>query len=90
MEPFKTTISSSARKQIRGFSKEAQERIVEKIEAISKDPLGQAEGIFRQGGTPKARVGDYRILYDINNEARTVSILKIADRKEIYAKKHNP
>jgi mRNA interferase RelE/StbE len=33
---------------------------------------------------PIVRVGDYRILYTIDDGARTVLILRIAHRREVY------
>jgi mRNA interferase RelE/StbE len=35
-------------------------------------------------GTYKVRVGDYRILYDIEDDRLTVMVVKVGDRKEIY------
>jgi mRNA interferase RelE/StbE len=32
----------------------------------------------------RVRVGDYRIIYDIEDKVTTVLVLKVGDRKQIY------
>jgi len=37
-----------------------------------------------EGGGYRIRVGDYRIIYDINDAARTVTLLRVKHRKDVY------
>ena len=44
-------------------------------------PAGVGRG---PDGTYKVRVGDYRILYDIEDDRLTVLVVKIGHRSEVY------
>lgn len=35
----------------------------------------------------RARVGDYRVLYDINDDLCEVTVFRIQDRKDVYKKR---
>jgi mRNA interferase RelE/StbE len=49
------------------------------ISVIQPEPLtGQYAGQY------KIRVGDYRVLYRFDRAAKTVTILKIRHRREVY------
>lgn len=81
---------ASAARQFKKFPPDIRERINAKVAEIAADPHGVAEGVYRKGGCLKSRMGTHRILYEADDKTRTVSILKIADRREIYSKKHRP
>ena len=76
---------------VRGFKKlprSAQHRISRAIDLLKENPR-PPKAEFLQGqlrGYMRVRTGDYRIIYCIDDEAHTVSIVKIGDRKDIYKK----
>ena len=73
-------------KTLEKLSSPARESIQEAILGLEKDPRPQ--GTRMLSGKLKAawrlRVGDYRILYDIEDQKRQVFILDIGHRREIY------
>jgi mRNA interferase RelE/StbE len=58
-------------------------RIIRKVEMIKDDPYKFLKKI-RGDKSWKLRVGDYRILIDINFEKNVLEILKVGHRKNIY------
>lgn len=75
--------AARALKRIRDAS--VQRRLVDAMEALADQPrppgarpLKGAEGVLR------IRVGDYRILYTIDDRVLTVLVVMIGDRKEVY------
>ncbi len=51
----------------------------ENIENINPMPLkGNLSGLS------KLRVGDWRIIYEVNNEGKSITVHKIGHRREIY------
>ena len=34
----------------------------------------------------RIRIGDYRVVYEIDDEAKTVDVTRIAHRREVYRK----
>ena len=61
-------------------------RILEKIEGLMNEPMthdtksieGYKEKLFR------VRVGDYRILYEIDYDTKKIGIVKIDKRERVY------
>lgn len=86
--PYVVKVASSAAKAIKAFPDDLRQRVLLKITEIQADPFMAAEGHFRQGGNLKARVGQHRILYDVDVEEQVVSICTVAPRNEVYTKKH--
>lgn len=64
-------------------------RILGKIKSsLSENPLQHSKGLKGNlKGLFRLRVGDYRIVFSIDNQANLVLILKIGHRSEIYREK---
>lgn len=71
---------------VSGFPQNIKNRIRKAIEGrLILDPVRFGEPLRRSlSGYRKLRVGDYRIIYQI--QGQTVLILKIGHRKEVYNK----
>lgn len=55
------------------------EWLAENVEAIQHDALkGRWAGLFR------IRVGDYRIIYDVDHAEKLISVEKIGHRRDVY------
>jgi mRNA interferase RelE/StbE len=73
-------------KVLKKIPKADQKRIMNKVEALAKNPFpsgykplqGQLSGYYR------IRSGDYRIVYSVDKEKVTILILKIGQRGSIY------
>ena len=80
--------AETAKKQLRKLDKPAARRIVDFMDervASSDDPraLGKAlKGSL--GSLWRYRVGDYRVLCDIQDSVLTVLVLQIGNRREVY------
>jgi mRNA interferase RelE/StbE len=81
-------ISRTAEKQIKKLDRVAQESVVRFL----RDRL-QTSGNPRQWGKPlggdkgglwRYRVGDYRLICEIQDKIITVLILRVGHRKEVY------
>ncbi|HEY6291044.1 MAG TPA: type II toxin-antitoxin system RelE/ParE family toxin [Terriglobia bacterium] len=82
--PYRIEIAPAAERQIRKLEARVRRRIVDKLESLSTNP--RPAGVKKLAGSDfyRVRVGDYRIIYDIQNEVTTVLVLKVGDRKDIY------
>ncbi len=79
----------SAEKELRKLDREAARRILKFLfERVAKldDPrsIGEALKGSRLGDLWKYRVGDYRIIADIQDNALCILIVRIGNRREIY------
>lgn len=83
---FDIKYSNQARKFLKKADKILIKRIIAKIEEIQENPIirdtkiieGYQEKLFR------VRVGDYRILYEIDYERKMIGIVKIDKRENVY------
>lgn len=70
-------------KQLGKLSKHQVTRILNKIDSIVEDPHHFLESCV---GYPyyHQRVGNYRIIHDLNDRDRIIEVLKIGLRKNVY------
>jgi len=67
------------------LEKKIRKRIFEKIASIKENPFHYFERLTGRGEY-KLRVGDYRVIADIDEKTKKISILFIDHRKNIYKK----
>jgi len=75
----------SAAKSLKKIPKADQKRIAEKIDSLSENPPAP-ETTKMKGNNPfhRIRVGNYRIVYEIQDDILLILIVKIGHRKDIY------
>jgi mRNA interferase RelE/StbE len=77
---FKRSIA----KDLRGISKKDIRRILKRIEILAEDPRpGGCEKLTDQERY-RIRQGQYRILYEIQDDVLPVVVVKVAKRSEAY------
>jgi len=78
-----------ARKELRKLDKQVAQRIIrflgERV-ALLEDPRSIGEALHgpKLGDRWKYRVGDYRIIADIEDKILRVYVLRIGNRREVY------
>ena len=82
MESYKLLIKRSAAKELQGLPPKVRRRVVSKIEGLGGAPRPQ--GVEKLSGQEKYRIrqGDYRVLYSIDDTAKTVTVVKIGHRRD--------
>lgn len=82
---YSIVFRKSARKQIGQLPEIAVSKITTAIDALADEPR-PANCKKMQGveGTYRIRVGDYRIIYTVNDTVVTVEIVKIGSRQDVY------
>ena len=80
---YKLVFSKLALKQLNKLEKNIKERIWEKLQLCKENPFRFLEHLEQIKGF-KLRVGDYRIIIDVNISAKILEILKLGHRKNIY------
>jgi mRNA interferase RelE/StbE len=78
-------IKPSARKELENLSDSLIARLAPKIDALAADP--RPSGCRKLHGYKdlwRIRVGDYRVVYIIDDDRKTVSVTRVAHRREVY------
>jgi mRNA interferase RelE/StbE len=83
---FDVRIKASAAKELEAVDgKRNRQRIVEAIASLADDPGPHgSEKLSGLKDRYRMRVGDYRIVYAIEEHVLTVFVVKIGHRREVY------
>jgi mRNA interferase RelE/StbE len=84
MESYNLLIRRSAAGELEKVPKKDLRRVVERIRKLAAEP--RPDGCEKLSGQERFRIrqGDYRVVYAVDDAARTVEIVKIGHRGEIY------
>jgi len=82
---YEIVFSQKAKKQLFKLEKSIQERIISALERIRIRPQSYITKLVGDPGY-KLRVGDYRLIMDIDKGKLLVLVIKIGHRKNIYEK----
>ncbi len=75
--------SDRAFREFKKLEKNVQERIISVLERIRIRPSAYVTKLVGEPGY-KLRVGDYRVIMDIDNKRLIILVLKVGLRKNIY------
>jgi mRNA interferase RelE/StbE len=83
---YKITYTTQAARSLLKMPRDVAKRIREKIEQVAEDPFSPIPNSKRLQGRAgyRLRVGDWRVIYEINTEEIVIIVLKIAPRGEVY------
>jgi mRNA interferase RelE/StbE len=84
MESFKILIRASAAADLEKVPRTDLRRIIRRIEALAAVPRPRGSEKLSAQERFRLRQGDYRIIYSIDDESRTVDIVKIGHRSDVY------
>ena len=83
--PYRILFKPAAQRQFRKLPRDIQRQLAPKIDVLAEDPrpsgikkLSRAESLYR------LRSGNFRIVYEIQDDMLIVLIMKVGDRKSVY------
>jgi len=82
---YAVEVKPSARKELESLPNTVLARVIRKLESLAHEP--RPAGCKKLRGYKdqwRVRVGDWRIVYIINDAAALVSVTRIAHRREVY------
>lgn len=82
---YRIEVTPRARKDLKALPKRERQRVAEQIDALISDP--RPTGCRKLKGREdfyRIRAGDYRVVYQIEDEVLLILIVRVGDRKEIY------
>jgi mRNA interferase RelE/StbE len=82
---FSVVFDRKAAKELTKLSKNIRTRIFRKVVESKTDPFRFFEGLEGRKDY-KLRIGDYRVIADIDKSKKRIEITKIGHRKTIYRK----
>jgi mRNA interferase RelE/StbE len=87
MDFYRLDIRPSVRRDVDGIPKPVLTRIMSAIRELSKEPLSRGTTKLKGSeSTFRIRVGEYRIIFEIDFSERVVSVVHVAHRRDVYRK----
>ena len=86
MNEYKLVFAREAQKEFLRLPKNTALLVRQKLEQLAVDPYApnaNAKKLQNRSGY-RLRVGDWRVIYEIQNERLIILVLKIASRGEVY------
>lgn len=85
MAKYAVEVKPSARKELERLPAKIIERIFPKMEALGSEPRPRGCKKLKGGQLEwRMRVGDYRVVYVIDEAKLRVSIMRVRHRSEVY------
>jgi mRNA interferase RelE/StbE len=83
---YKIIFKKEAAKSLNKLPRNVSKMIYEKIKSIAANPYAEHPNAKKLQGRDayRLRVGDWRVIYEIQNEQLVILVLKVAPRGEVY------
>lgn len=81
---YEVILSNRVEKALEKLPGKVYERVLRALRNLAGDPRPVGSLKLRGSELRRVRVGDYRIIYGVDDESRGVTIVKIAHRRESY------
>lgn len=82
---YRIEFAPAAARQLRKLDPRARRRIQAAVELLGTDPRPSgAKKLVGGEGERRVRTGDYRVVYEIQDDALVVLVLAIAHRRDVY------
>jgi len=83
---YKITYTTQAAKSLLKMPRNTANLIREKLGQIANDPFASIPNSKKLQGRPgyRLRVGEWRVIYEINKNEVMIIVMKIAPRGEVY------
>lgn len=81
---YSLRIKASASKELSRVERSDRERIIDAIDQLREHPL---VGVPLKGGMRglrRIRVGDYRVLYEVQHDVLVILVIRVAHRRDAY------
>lgn len=86
--PWRLTIAPPARRGLARLPEKAVAAVSETVLAVAADPYRLGKPLrFEFEGLRVARRGPYRVIYAIDEERRTVTVVAIGHRADVYRRR---
>ncbi len=85
MAGYSVSIERRAQKALALLPDNAYRRIVNAIDSLMNDPRPSGAKVLQgRHGYLRIRVGDYRVIYTVRDDDRSVRVLLVGHRRDVY------
>jgi mRNA interferase RelE/StbE len=77
-------LKRSAEKELESLPAKVHDKVIETLLSLKDDPFPRnAKKLHSREGV-RIRVGNYRVLYTVDDAEKKIEVVSVADRKKVY------
>lgn len=84
MASYRLLIKRSAVKELEALPRKEVRSVVRRIQALAGDSRPAGAEKLKGVELYRIRQGDYRVLYEVSDEAATITVIKVGNRRDVY------
>ena len=83
---YQVRIKKSAKKELNKLPSHVLDRIIPAIKSLEKTPFPSGSKKLKGigGNYWRIRIGDYRVIYEVDKGVKIIKVIRIAHRKDVY------
>lgn len=82
---YEIFLERRAERDLKALSRPLYLRVVHKIKTLAHNPRPEGcRKITGSGSDWRIRVGDYRVIYAIDDVSQTIKVMRVRHRREVY------
>lgn len=82
--PYQVLVMPAADKAVAKLPKPVRARIAEQLASLANNPRPNGSVKLKDQNSYRVRVGDYRIIYTIEDKKLVVLVIEVGHRRDIY------
>ncbi|MDT7920941.1 MAG: type II toxin-antitoxin system RelE/ParE family toxin [Meiothermus sp.] len=87
---YTLAISKRVGKDLADLPKEVRGRIIAKLKELAEEPFTPGTIKLKGEASYRVRVGDFRIVFDVDTSSQIITVLAVGHRKDIYKRQGWP
>jgi len=85
MRVYEVYLERAAERDLKRFSADIFQRIIRQIKTLSENPRpAGCRKIIGSKNDWRIRIGDYRVIYEIDDGGKAVRVMRVRHRREVY------
>ncbi|HET6577631.1 MAG TPA: type II toxin-antitoxin system RelE/ParE family toxin [Gemmatimonadales bacterium] len=84
MASYSLLIKPSAVKELEALPLKDRRKIVGRIQGLASEPRPHGSEKLSSLEQYRVRQGDYRVVYSVDDDTRTVLVVKVGHRRDVY------
>jgi mRNA interferase RelE/StbE len=84
MARYRVELTSAAARELRKLDRQDADRVTAAIRKLEDDPRPHGATKLSGRGEYRIRVGDHRVIYEIDDSKVVVTVIKIGNRRDVY------
>lgn len=81
---YAVEITRRAQKDIKKLDRQVQRRVLDAIDTLRREPRPRGVKPLKESPFYRVRVGDYRIIYNVEEDRLLVLVIRVRHRREAY------